>query len=169
MHASGCGDHIWPRQVTQRRRIDRLPLRVANPPPPVFPPLPPGPADAQSIRLVERRVRVGQGAVLRQVVTELAHPQWRRDLCRLCYPLLNALPKEGRITVPEGRDQRSLVEVRPVNEIRGLQVDHDGVHGEQQDALDDEEVVGIDGADRLDRLLEHWPEVKLFEDAGWDR
>ena len=48
-------------------------------------------------------------------------------------------------------------------------MDHDGVHGEQQNALDDEQVVGIHGADRLDRLLEQRPEIVLVEDSWWDR
>ena len=169
VYAAGRRDHIRPRQMTQRVLIDGVPLRVANPPPAVFPPLPPGPADPQPVGLVEGRVGVGQCARLGQVVTELADPERRRDFRRLFDPLLNALVQEGRVTRPEGRDQRALVEVRAVDQIGSLEVNHDGVHREQQDAFDDEQVVRIHGADRLDRFLEHRPEVVLVEDAGWDR
>src|SRR5438067_1429244 len=93
----------------------------------------------------------------------------RRDLRRFLDPLLNTLVEEGRITRPEGWNQRAFVEMRAVNQIRSLEVDDDGVHGQQQDAFDKEEVIRVDGADRLDRVLEHRPQVVLVEDAGWDR
>src|SRR5207247_11072031 len=161
-------DHGRPRETPPRLLIDGLPSGVADPPPAVFPPLPPGPADPEPVGLVESRVSVGQGSLLGQVVTELADPERRRDFSRLLDALLEALAQEGWVTRPERRNQGPLIEVGALNTVRRLELNHHGVHGEQQDALHHKQVVGIDGANRLDRLLEHRPQVVLVKDPWWD-
>src|SRR5206468_10010372 len=123
------------REMPQRLLIDGLPSGVADPPPAVFPPLPPGPADPEPIGLVESRVSVGQGSLLGQVVTELADPERRRDFSRLLDALLEALAQEGWITRPERRGPVPPFEVYAINVVRRLGCIHFGLHGERHDSL----------------------------------
>src|SRR5438105_4508341 len=117
---------------------------------------------------VNRAVVASQCEPLRQVPlatgggkvsAALADPQRRRRLARLLGALLEALAQEGWIAGPEWRDQGAFVEVGPVDDVRRVEVDDDGIQGQQEDALDEEKVVRIHRPDRLDRVLEHRPQI----------
>ena len=51
-------DQVWPCEMAQRFRVDDLASSVHDPPVAILPPLPPGPADAQVIRLIEGGIGV---------------------------------------------------------------------------------------------------------------
>src|SRR5438105_4325355 len=142
----------------------RLAGAVDHAPPAALPPLPPGPADAEIVGLIERRVNVGRRSRRAQIVAKLAHPERCRYLGSLLGALLKSRPEKCGIAAPVGRDQGALVDVCAVDEVRRFELDDRRVHVEQQDALDEEQVIRVDPADRLDRLFEHRKEIELLED-----
>src|SRR2546425_2523589 len=169
MDTCGRRDDVGTGEVVQHVLVDRVTGAVHYAPPAALAPLPPGPADPEIVGLVKGRVDIRGGTRRAQIVAKLADPERRRHLGGLLDTLLKPRPEKRRIAVPVGWDEGSLVDVCAVNEVRRFEVEDRRVHGEQQDALDEEQVIRVDAADRLDRLFEHRKEVELLEDAGWDR
>src|SRR6202163_3702926 len=95
-----CRDEVGTRQMAQRVVVDELAGAVHDAPPPALPPLPPGPADPEIVRLVERRVDVSRRSRRAQIVANLPNPERRRHLGRLLDALLKPRAEKRRIAIP---------------------------------------------------------------------
>src|ERR1700674_5997448 len=94
MDTRGRRNEVGTREVTQPVHVHELAAPVHHAPPPALTPLPPGPADPEIVRLIERRVDVSRRSRRAQIVAELPDPERRRHLGRLLDALLKPRAEE---------------------------------------------------------------------------